>query len=123
MHYAPPSGATPRGRRNEKIDWFLVFLNRIAHAGDIESCINGVNLKGQRCASQVTESGNFQPQQVVATGYDAMEIILNPERMATGIGSSGNAYFVGPIGVTDFQGFKMRFSVVRCRQMQGYSSA
>ena len=82
-----------------------------AHAGDFELCINGVNLKGQPCAGGSGGSGfgRVRPQQVVATCGDAMEIILNMDRIAAGVDGAGNAHFVGRYRGTRFQTIRDEF--------------
>jgi hypothetical protein len=74
----------------------LLLVTGVAHAGDFELCINGVNLQGRPCAGFGSTPGGMRHQQIVAVGYDAMEIILNSERMTSGIDGAGRSHFVGP---------------------------
>lgn len=74
----------------------LLLVAGTAHAGDFELCINGVNLQGRPCAGFGSTLGGMRHQQIVAVGYDAMEIILHSERMASGIDGAGRSHFVGP---------------------------
>ena len=73
----------------------LLLVTGAAHAGDFELCINGVNLQGRPCARFGSGTGGMRHQQIVAVGYDAMEIIQHSERMASGIDGAGRSHFVG----------------------------
>ena len=63
----------------------LLLVTGAAHAGDFELCINGVNLQGRACTGLGGGTGGMRNQQIVAVGYDAMEIIQHSERMTSGI--------------------------------------
>ena len=94
----------------------LLLVMGVAHAGDFELCINGVNLQGRPCAGLGSGTGGMRHQQIVAVGYDAMEIILHSERMANGIDGAGRSHFVGP-----YRG--NRFAKLRGRNFSCHVSA
>jgi hypothetical protein len=73
----------------------LLLITGASHAGDFEVGINGVNLQGRPCAGLGSGSGGIRHQQIVAVGYDAMEIIVHSERMVSGIDGAGRSHFVG----------------------------
>ena len=74
----------------------LLLMTGVAHAGDFEICINGVNLQGRPCSGLGNSTAGMRHQQIVAIGHDAMENILHSERMASGIDGAGRSHFVGP---------------------------
>ena len=52
----------------------LLLVMGVAHAGDFELCINGVNLQGRPCSGFGSTLGGMRHQQIVAVGDEAMEI-------------------------------------------------
>ena len=90
----------------------LLLVTGAAHAGDFELCINGVNLQGRPCAGLGSGTGGLRNQQIVAVGYDAMEIILHSERMTSGIDGAGRSHFVGPYRGNRFM--KLRGKTFSC---------
>ena len=90
----------------------LLLVTGAAHAGDFELCINGVNLQGRACTGLGGGTGGMRNQQIVAVGYDAMEIIQHSERMTSGIDGAGRSHFVGPYRGNRFM--KLRGQTFSC---------
>ena len=90
----------------------LLLVTGAAHAGDFELCINGVNLQGRACTGLGGGTGVMRNQQIVAVGYDAMEIIQHSERMTSGIDGAGRSHFVGPYRGNRFM--KLRGKTFSC---------
>ena len=90
----------------------LLLVTGAAHAGDFELCINGVNLQGRACTGLGGVTGGMRNQQIVAVGYDAMEIIQHSERMTSGIDGAGRSHFVGPYRGNRFM--KLRGKTFSC---------
>ena len=90
----------------------LLLVTGAAHAGDFELCINGVNLQGRAGTGLGGGTGCMRNQQIVAVGYDAMEIIQHSERMTSGIDGAGRSHFVGPYRGSRFM--KLRGKTFSC---------
>ena len=90
----------------------LLLVTGAAHAGDFELCINGVNLQGRACTGLGGGTSGMRNQQIVAVGYDAMEIIQHSERMTSGIDGAGRSHFVGPYRGNRFM--KLRGQTFSC---------
>ena len=96
----------------KKLMIVLLLVTGAAHAGDFELCINGVNLQGRACTGLGGGTGGLRNQQIVAVGYDAMEIIQHSERMTSGIDGAGRSHFVGPYRGNRFM--KLRGQTFSC---------
>jgi hypothetical protein len=58
-----------------------------------ELCINGINLRGEKCQGDSWGDWN-RPRQFKATGRDAIEVIRNSKILTSGFDSQGWAQFV-----------------------------
>ena len=88
----------------------LVILAGAAHSAEFTICINGIDLKGNVCNSGTNPT--LRNQQLKASGFDALEIILHSTRMVTGVDASGRSHFVGAYTGDKF--IKVRDTIFSC---------
>ena len=62
-----------------------------AKAGNLQICVNGVNLQGQACNIGNNHNTN---NRIRANGLDALEIIVNGSEVTSGVSDNGWSYFV-----------------------------
>lgn len=65
-----------------------------ANAGNLEICVNGVNLQGQACTIGNNNNNHNSNNRIRANGMDALEIITHGSEVTSGVSDSGWAYFV-----------------------------
>lgn len=88
-----------------------------AQAGNLQICINGMNLQGKACSVGNNHNNN---QRIKALGYDALEIITHSNEITSGVSNNGWAYFV-----VSYQGHKfnnIRNRVFSCKVSPDASS-